>query len=1557
MTSIRPDSVDGLGPLKREAELSRLRDELAHTETPSARAEVLYEIATFLELRTQNEAAAVREYLSSYNADPAFRPPLLSLIRLFERRRVTQNLRKLYEALAKSARTPRERASALVDLACFSLSTEPEAAVTLLRRALKLDPGCASAAILLGAQNHAGELSESAVEDGVAHANAATDPRLRSALLVEAGIDAEHVGLTDRSLEILRQALLEPEGRWYAALVLEWVARKHGRIAELVAAIETRALMLAQVARGSASETRELFGTELDVKRRDEISRESAALWCEAAYSRAFELTDPEGGVLALGQSVALRPADLVYREERMFAAELAGDTETAAVDAKVLLDSGEYIGPLAASLHFRLAERAVARDETANARAALEEAMKLSRSTRGADHAGTDDGSKHGSAAVFGLLDDLRVDLGEHDARALAWADVARATDEKMIRSELLIKAGNIARVFGAQGDQSSRSAFALLHEAYEAHPSGTAARELYGAARVTGDAALVRRALDAILSEEDVGESERSAALLEQIARVWASRPTDGSPAAGLDALLRRSLSEPTHEVWAPRVARALAAASDDWDALATAHERLAVHAQDSEIAAAHAVAGARALVRNRDIAAAEKLLRQALELSPGHDYALAMLEEVLRARGDAQGVVSLVRDAELGARGQEYTLLRAGSLAEAAGNSEIAITTYLEALERQPGSISSALMLERCAARLGNHSLRLLALDQLGRASTLKDEDAARVALDRLTLRLLGVVPHANVDTASDRPPEPPLDVEGELAVLFQRDETRLRAAALGFVASASNAPAERDAYARVLLDAAKDNLALTDYEVSRLVFGRGPFEGDEVDSVAEAPALRMSPDPMRFMTDPSYRIEKLESKRESDESLLGDRESIDAQSARARALLETGRFAEAHQLARALLANESTQRDGALWETLRCAAREQRDWADVVRACTRLAPLVTGELRADLLEEAGIVSADSLADEVGAIEAFRGALAADPARRVSFGRLHDALVQQNDLRGVIDLLELRSMHVDDPAELADLLYAKARLLRVSGNTDAALVCLDELLLLDGDHVGALALKVEISTRARRFDEAVSALRAIANAKVPVSQQRLVRLAAADMLANKLERIEDAIVELDAIPEHARDAVVHIKRAQLADQIGDAAGAATSYEQAWELSERSNSEHAVLAARAAQRSGDLVAARRLLRGAWETDPTRTEVVLELYAASDVRDRQRVAEQLVKNAEAMLAESFSNSGSDDESPVAKGISLTAIALEQRALAAEWNGDRGVTRRCREIVYWLGGDDTEAAARARGEADAKRLKGTLTSDDDAVLAPFSGTMRTLFSAVSNAVADIDGNKPARWDVIGGPVQMSGRTKDWIDGISRAMGFSVRSVYGTETHKHARVALPQSERSIDWILGTDCLRALDDGDVFTLARAAFAARLQIPMFALHDPRRWVQRVRECAAAVDLPLAEEDTDFGPLPSPEELKRSRKAISRGARAALDEALKRKRVTVTDVAAAATIADASLDRAGLVILGGIGYAMDALGVSTDGLLARRDARRLVRFWSEKDVDAVLANLGGGA
>jgi hypothetical protein len=107
--------------------IRRLRAELAATGDRARQARLLAQVAD-LEERSADEAAAARDYLAAFNADPNFREPLEGLVRLLEKRRSLKNLGKLVGALVRAAASPDEKVRALLMRAAYQADVSGEVA-------------------------------------------------------------------------------------------------------------------------------------------------------------------------------------------------------------------------------------------------------------------------------------------------------------------------------------------------------------------------------------------------------------------------------------------------------------------------------------------------------------------------------------------------------------------------------------------------------------------------------------------------------------------------------------------------------------------------------------------------------------------------------------------------------------------------------------------------------------------------------------------------------------------------------------------------------------------------------------------------------------------------------------------------------------------------------------------------------------------------------------------------------------------------------------------------------------------------------------------------------------------------------------------------------------------------------------------------------------------------------------------------------------------------------------------------------------------------------------
>lgn len=1586
-----------------EARIEALREELEAGADRARQAVLQYEIGHATEHALGNEAQAVREYLAAYNLDPTFRPPLIALVSIFERRRSFKNLLRLYEAEARGAATPREAASALADRAVLMADQlgEPGEARQLLESAFEQAGEADDIALLLETQLLATGEREAALEVIAQRAELVRDPVLATLLRLEVARAKEDDGDIDGALSVLRNAVTTPAARWRVLEQLERVARRAGRQPERIVALEGRAKLAAAEARG---EDQGQASGAFSVQRFADQARagaEAAALYREAARLRIAELGDPAGARRDYDAAIALRADDPLLRYERMLACELADDRAAAAEEAQRLLDFGVE-GPPAAALHFRLAEHAQSEGDA-------EGALAHMRDAQAADPEST---------VVSAMLEDL---LRGHDdlPGALAHLAARAAQAEGEVQAQRAWDAAQLA----ADGLSDFAAAAPLFQQAAEAAKDPTPIlREMAGAALRLGDADGARTAIEALLarlSEPDSDEAgndeadsdeaalhaEERSALLRDLHELLRMVLADTEAA---DQLLERALDDRAAETWAPDLARVHGALSGNAALAAKAHLALGARASDAETAAAHFAAAARMQIRGGQDDAAIDSLRRALERSPTHPYAVALLEEVLRARGDAEELVRLLKEAAERSdapRAAEQRLLLAGAEAEASGDVDKAVQTYEEAAERDPTSLAPPLAIKRLAESRKDRALLLKALEMLsareiaagapGRHTLAlgehydllsgKPEEAEatlRTALGSDTVGLMAAVdlallPHATDDARLaglaqllERAPgdaallrvaaaaaieadpalaearvkqlrdQTPRDVWAHLALLRLSASDSARAgeradAWLGL----GHATDDPDASAELLLHGLRatmvakgaegiDDGVILAHEVAAALPG----------SLSAAVALDET---LSAGDDPEGRADALGSWL----GHAGDAGRLALDSAHGRALAAAGRSREALEVLLRVAAQEGD--DLASWEAIRVCARECEAWEPLVEACDRLAHLIEDdELAAMLLEESAAVLMDELGQDARAERRLRRVLAIDAKRPIAYGRFHDLLAERGDDAGLLELVSARIDLVDDPEELSKLFYEQARLYRALGMREDALATLDNLLMLDGEHLGGLALLVELLVQNEDWAGAVEALHTLAVAdETPDSQRRIARLGAADFLQHKLDDPEGALEELAGIDAIGlADRAIHERMATLAttlERFDDAAAALAKAAAASSTPTTIARIERLAGALHADQRDDRKAAIAAYERALEAVPTDLEASTALAALLDLPGRVGLSQRFEEAVRAELE-------ADPSEP---------SLLRRLRHAARWRDDRALDMAVLSALVSLGlstdEELSELAAFAPGRA---RPSGSLDrAGFDSLRAPGDGEPALSFAALlAESVAELDGLEPATFGLSKGDlVPASDPLRAEIAEIAAALGVAAPELWRGGDHPSRIDVMPHHKGKPAFVLGPAVTSPLLPVQRFQLARLAAGLRLGVAPFVRRDPASAATALYAAAAAAEVPLASGEGRKGMAETTRKLqklmpRRVRKAAGEQARALGDgRALHTWAGCVHRTA----------DRAGLLLAGDLTSALRALlgeAPDRDSLLSAPDALDLYVFGLSPEALALRRRLG---
>ena len=150
-SSLLADAVESARAPNWEARKDALLAELEREQDRERAAELAYEVGELAERRLGDESLAVKSYDRSIRSDPAFRPTLWAIRRVFYRRGLWPNLVKLIDAETRYARDDDERADLLVEKARIleDKIKDAEAARGAYRRASELCAGCLPALFAL----------------------------------------------------------------------------------------------------------------------------------------------------------------------------------------------------------------------------------------------------------------------------------------------------------------------------------------------------------------------------------------------------------------------------------------------------------------------------------------------------------------------------------------------------------------------------------------------------------------------------------------------------------------------------------------------------------------------------------------------------------------------------------------------------------------------------------------------------------------------------------------------------------------------------------------------------------------------------------------------------------------------------------------------------------------------------------------------------------------------------------------------------------------------------------------------------------------------------------------------------------------------------------------------------------------------------------------------------------------------------------------------------------------------------------------------------------------
>ncbi len=1232
----------------------RLREEIAATHDKAAQALLLFEIGS-AEEASNDEPAAARDYLAAFNADPQFREPLESLVRILSRRRSVKNLGKLLEALARAADTPDERSRALWEQAIHLADNEQNAAESRARLEdavadnpedpipwLELELVCAAAGDIEGMTR--------AVE---ARIELTSDPTWKGLLGVQLAEQAARNGQVTRAYEMLdAAAALDGRARFLTRLSMEKIAAAEEDLDVLARALEGQAEMILEALEDQPR------GDEVGVPRFVRRPEHAADAWVRAADAHRRK-GDLEAASALLRVAARQLPNSSFVARARLAVLEQLGDTEAVAALAREALgvaeptEDGEpppvrtaATGSTAASLWLRIAESSAQNGDRAGALTALRSALACDPRSVPARALELDllgDGQDPAALALSleGCAESLTTDAAKSRAyllAALTWASLGKdgeaarsalsqagaagapaelvarfgralaaqlrdtAWEEESIKRLLAtskdpLEQASLAFELGRgrllRGDRDgARDAFAKLSQLGQlgsgAGDDADARTTWLGRALGGYALALAPRALASKAADDDgeAAPAPRSPAALEALADVEA----DAELARGLRlvAAARAAWAGDTDGARERLAALHEAAAGDELVAsfLAELHERAGAPADAAEVLSACALA-----VDDEELAAAMHLeaamlwwragnKARALEAigtsKPGAGIGHAAMLSWARRGADPDSVEGRRQAIEAG--------LEAGADAALSALERFALDAVPGAEGRGGGDVDEARAalegVERATSaggppRPGNDVALAAALARI----TWTPGHADRAAVDR-ALELLDATGGAGAAIAraertrlAQRVDGDPTAAVAAAASWFEAEPTAAVALEwLGAAAAAEDRGAE--VTARRYLGQLLGESAAGALEASAAVLAMldRPTVDHPLVEDASVPVALANLELAPPGCDPRRRASALHALGQgAPAEALGEGAGRMAESLAGWSDLAAGDGERALATFRALV--DEHPEDIAAWEGVRASAEAISDTVTVALACAQLGALCKDAPRgAALWERAGLILAPLAEGAEDAAIAFERSFERDATRAVAFDKHFRRLRSRNEDDRLLVAIARRLEVAEDDVEIAKLFWEQARVLRKKGDVDGALAALENVTMLEPEHIGALALSGEIYITKADFERAAPLLATLSRSKEAPAQQRLVSgVAAADLYEKRLSDPEEAMgVLLGLHREGLSTLPVRERLAALAARHGAFEEATTILEQV--MTERDSPAGRVEAARLA-------------------------------------------------------------------------------------------------------------------------------------------------------------------------------------------------------------------------------------------------------------------------------------------------------------------------------------------------------------------------------------------------
>ena len=1192
-----------------------VRLEIASTQDRARQARLLGEAGHIAETEG-DEPAAARDYLAAFNADPTFREPLEALVRLLERRRSLKNLGRVVDALVRAAVTPAERARALVMRAAYAEDVQNDIetakgtileALTASREAETEIPEQGAVALTL--ELVAARLGDDALrEEGLAErTKGAGDPTWKALLLLDIARMAARRGEVERALAIFGEArALGSEATFAAALAAERLAKADPglpnseesttRSDAYADALEEQAALVGE-ALADGARARELgvprwalhraflvdaYLRAADVRRaRGELGRAATLLdRAMGAIPEPPPVTDDAPTQTAVEADRLLRDAVI---SARMRIAELLGDTAHAATlaEARLLHESD---GPTAAALAMRVAEQAASEGNAAGALEAVSRAVKYDPSC----------------VPARALQLDILADSGDSSgyAEQLEALSEAFPTDDARARAYLLS-----AFVWAVRVGEESAAKAALSQASMFGVAQQTAARVARTLALVSADTTwqdeATRRVIASGAEGNELGE------LWFELVRLRLGRnDLEGArKAIGELAALPQS-------AWLGRALEAFLPGLPAPDPTA-ALRALAAQESDGDAARALEIVGALRAVQAGDVDGARNVLREAAGARRDDLIVATFLADLEVTAGDPIAAAIVVEQAAAAtddSTASAFAWIKAGLLRWRAGDKPAALDAFASAAERLPQSDDGRPTVGQTLLGWASRGVEPDTTESrrraIGRAHDAGGDERV-LGIERFATEVLS----GDGGAAADALANVEARATGDLAVAaalgrllwtdgmadrdaFSAAMDRLReagsaalAASERFRALRDGDPAEATHAAREWFDVGGGATAALEWLICSTKLGEAAQEADARDALARAiggeagesvhawsatlrwlhgemPLVTGESDAARLTAielappgcDPRRRASALCSLG----ATLGDEAHADAMGLGAWSLLMMGDVEGALDAFAAVA--QGNPDDLMAWEGMRTAAETLDAKEAQARAAQELGARCGEASRGAAFWEEAANLWLALGNEDTAEAAFDASFTRDPRRSAAFDKLFRRVRERKDGDRLLTLIATRLEHTDDPPEVAKLYWEQARVLREKGDADGALSALENVTMIEPDHVGALALTGEIFIKRQMYAEAADRLSHLARLdQAPPKNRVTAGVAACDLFENKLDQ-----------PKRAVEVLVLLHRAGLStlpvrERLAKSAARAGEWEQATAILEQLMTERA--------------------------------------------------------------------------------------------------------------------------------------------------------------------------------------------------------------------------------------------------------------------------------------------------------------------------------------------------------------------------------------------------------